>query len=94
MQDKYIGLYRELITQLHVYASAIKILAKGYLPISLVTPSKLRKILDEVRIALQRTNPDYDLVIDRLHLYYCDTVVLLCHSPRYTGIYQTPTGPG
>ena len=23
----------------------------------------------------------------------CDTVVLLCHSPRYTGIYQTPTGP-
>ena len=24
----------------------------------------------------------------------CDTVVLLCHSPRYTGIYQTPTGPG
>ena len=46
--------------------SAIEILAKGYLPISLVTPSELRKILDEVRIALQRTNPDYDLVIDRL----------------------------
>ena len=27
-------------------------------------------------------------------LYECDTVVLGCHSPRYTGIYQTPTGPG
>ena len=24
----------------------------------------------------------------------CDTVVLFCHSPRYTGIYQTPIGPG
>ena len=27
VQDKYIALYRELITQLHVYASTIRILA-------------------------------------------------------------------
>ena len=67
MQDKYIALYRELITQLCIYASAIRILAKGYLPISLVTPSKLREILNEVKTALLKTNPDYDLVIDRLH---------------------------
>ena len=39
VQDIYITLYRELITQLCVYTSAITILAKGYLPISLVTPS-------------------------------------------------------
>ena len=52
VQDKYIALYRELITQLHIYASAIRILAKGYLPISLVTSSKLRKILNEVKTAL------------------------------------------
>ena len=32
IQDKYISLYRELITQLHTYISAIRILAKGYLP--------------------------------------------------------------
>ena len=25
--------------------------------------------------------------------YLCDTVVLCCHCPRYTGRYQTPTGP-
>ena len=24
----------------------------------------------------------------------CDTVVLFYHCPRYTGSYQTPTGPG
>ena len=70
MQDKYIALYRELITQFHVYTSAIRILAKGYLPISLVTPSKLKEILYEVKTAIKKTNPDYDLVIDRLHLYY------------------------
>ena len=51
MQDKYIALCRELITQLHVYASAIRILAKGYLPISLITPSKLREILNDVKTA-------------------------------------------
>ena len=31
IQDKYIALYRELISQLCIYASAIRILAKGYL---------------------------------------------------------------
>ena len=70
MQDKYIALYNELITQLCIYESAIKILAKGYLPISLVTPSKLRETINEVKTAIQTTNPDYELVIDRLHLYY------------------------
>ena len=39
IHDKYIALYRELISQMHIYASAIRILAKGYLPNTLVTPS-------------------------------------------------------
>ena len=30
IQDKYTTLNRELITQLHIYASAIRVLAKGY----------------------------------------------------------------
>ena len=70
IQDKYIALYKELITQLCIYANSIRILAKGYLPISLVTPSKLMEILNNVKTAIQKTNPDYELVIDRLHLYY------------------------
>ena len=53
-----------------ICASAIRILVKGYLPILLVTPSKLREILNEVKTAIRKTNPDYDLVIERLHLYY------------------------
>ena len=70
VQDKYIALYRELITQLHIYATSIRILAKGYLPISLITPSKLREILSDVKIAIRKINQDYDLMIDRIHLYY------------------------
>ena len=56
--------------QLHIYATAIRILAKGYLPISLITPLKLKEILNKVRTTVRKTNPDYDLVIKRLHLYY------------------------
>ena len=63
-------MYRELITQLHTYVTAIRILAKGYLLNSLIKPAKLQEILSEVKKTLQITNPDYDLVLDRLHLYY------------------------
>ena len=35
VQDKYISLYKELITQLRSYISAIRVLAKGYLPTTL-----------------------------------------------------------
>ena len=70
IQDKYISLYKELITQLRSYVSAIRVLAKGYLPTTLITPNKLLEILAEVRKSLQHTNPDYTLVLERMHLYY------------------------
>ena len=37
IQDKYLKLYRELITQLGTYVSAIRVLAKGYLPNTVLT---------------------------------------------------------
>ena len=67
IQDKYISLYRELITQLHTYISAIIILAKGYLPNTLITPKNLQEMLSEVKRSLHITNPYYTLVLDRLH---------------------------
>ena len=41
IQDKYIEIYNEFILQLQIYAKAVRILAKGYFPISLVTPLRL-----------------------------------------------------
>ena len=70
IQDKYISLYRELITQLQTYVSAIRILATGYLLTSLIKPKRLQEILTEVKRSLHITNPDYNLVLDKLHLYY------------------------
>ena len=70
IQDKYISLYRELITQLCTYVSAIRILVKGYLPNTLIKPNELQEILTQVKNLLHISNPDYSLVSDRLHLYY------------------------
>ena len=56
--------------QLCMYAKVIRILAKGYLPISLITLLKLKEILHAVQTAIRKTNPVYDIVIKRLHLYY------------------------
>ena len=56
--------------QLCIYPSAIRILVKGYIPISLITPLKLKEILKAVRNIVGKTNSDYDLVIKRLYLYY------------------------
>ena len=49
VQDKYISLYKELIIQLCIYMTVIRVLAKGYLTISLITPLQLKEILNEVK---------------------------------------------
>ena len=90
VQDKYIALYKELITQLYIYATSVRILAKGYLPISLITPSKLKEILSEVKVAIRKTNPDYDLVIGKLHLYYDMKLVTFDIDKERNLIIQLP----
>ena len=70
VQDKYVSLYKELITQLYIHATAFRVFVKGYQPISLITPLKLKAILSEVKTVIRQTSPDYDLAIKRLHLYY------------------------
>ena len=67
-KEKYIEMYNKFILQLHMYVKAVRILAKGYLPILLITPLKLKEILKSVKDTLTKTNPDYDIVIKRLHL--------------------------
>ena len=68
--DKYIQMYKEFIIQLHIHTKEIRILANGYLPILLITPIKLKEILEAMTTAVQKTDPDYNLVIKRLYLYF------------------------
>ena len=88
--DKYVALYRELVTQLQTYVSAIRVLAMGYLPNTLITLTKLQEILIEVKKTLQITNPDYDLVIDRLHLYYDMPLIIFAIDKNMNLIIQLP----
>ena len=70
VREKYVKMYERFIEELKMYSKAIRVLSKGYLPISLLPPSKLEKILKEVRIAIANSNKDYDIVLTRLYLYY------------------------
>ena len=70
VKEKYVRMYKKFITELRSYSKAIGVLTKGYLPINLITPSKLKAILKQVQIGMGKTNQDYELVLNRLYLYY------------------------
>ena len=70
IREKYVNMYERFIEELKLYSRDIRVLLKVYLPISLLLPSKLEKILNEVRIAITKSNKDDDLVLTRLYLYY------------------------
>ena len=65
-------------------------LTKGYLPISLITSLKLKEILASVKKTLIKTNPDYDIVIKQLHLYYGMKLVTFGIDRKRNLIIQFP----
>ena len=77
IKDKYIEIHNKFISQLHIYAKVVRILVKGYLPILLIIPLKLQEILKSVKDTMTKTNPDYDVIIKRLHLYSNMKLVIL-----------------
>ena len=46
-------MFERFIVELKSYSKALRILLKGYLPISLIPPSKLEEILEQVKLAKQ-----------------------------------------
>ena len=70
INEKYVRRYERFINELKTYSKAICILSKGYSPITLIPPSKLEAILQQVKTALAKTNKNYDLVLNRPYLYY------------------------
>ena len=90
IKDKYIEIYNEFISQLHIYTKAVRTLAKGYLPILLITPLKLQEILNSIKEMLTKTNPNYVIVIKRLHLYYDMKLVTFGRDRNRNLIIQFP----
>ena len=47
VREKYVKMYKRFLNQLRQYSQAIRVLSKGYLPITLLLPSKLNIILQK-----------------------------------------------
>ena len=54
VREKYVKMYKRFLNQLRQYSQAIRVLSKGYLPITLLSPSKLNIILQKVRETVQK----------------------------------------
>ena len=70
VKEKYLRMYEQFINELRFYSKTIYFLSKGYLPITLITPSKLEEILQQVQLAITKSNQDYEIVLNRLYMYY------------------------
>ena len=90
IKEKYVRMYERFIAELRSYSKAIGILSKGYLPITLITPSKLEAILKQVQIAIATTNQDHELILNRLYLYYDMKLVMFGIDSQKNLIIQFP----
>ena len=90
VREKYVKTYERFLNQLKQYAQAIRVVSKGYLPISLLSPSKLNIILQKVKQTVQIKNKDYDLVIKRLNLNYDMKLVTFGIDDQRNLIIQFP----
>ena len=90
VREKYVKMYERFVEELKLYSKAIGVLSKGYLPISLLSPSKLEKILKEVIIAIAKSNKDYDLVLTRPYLYYDMKLIMFGIDNQRNLIVQFP----
>ena len=94
IKEKYVRVYEKFVVELKSYSKVIRILSKGYLPITLMLPSKLEAILEQKKIVPGRTNKGYDLVLTRLYLYYDMKLVMFgIDSQRNLILYQIETVP-
>ena len=78
------------LNQLRHYSQAIRVLSKGYLPITLLSPSKLNVILQKVMETVQKQNKNYDLLIKRLYLYHDMKLVTFGIDDKRNLIVQFP----
>ena len=83
-------MYERFVNQLKEYSYAIRILSKGYLPLSLLPFSILAKILQEVKQVLLKTNKNYGLVIKGMYKYYDMKLVMFGIDRNRNLIIQFP----
>ena len=90
VKEKYVRMHEKFTNELRSYLKAIRILSKGYQPITLITPSKLKEILHQVQLAITKLNQDYEIVLNRLYMYYNMKLVTFGIDSQRNLIIQFP----
>ena len=90
IKEKYVRMYEKFINELRSYSKAILILSKGYMPITLITPSNLQAILRQVQLAITKSNQNYEIVINKLCMYYNMKLVMFGIDYQKNLIIQFP----
>ena len=70
VQEKYIRLYENLVTELKALLKSISILSRGYLPAYLFPPSTLKQLSEQAINMIREQNPDYVLALPHITDYY------------------------
>ena len=81
---------RKFIAECRSDLKAMRILSIGYLSNNFNNPIKLEAILKQVQIAIANTNQDYELVLNRLYLYYDMKLVTFGIDSQKNLIIQFP----
>ena len=68
ISEKHLSIYEVLVHTLEQFIEALDILSTGHLPITLISPTQLENILNQVKKALQKTSPNYNLPFPNLLL--------------------------
>ena len=68
-------MYKDLMRNLYIYINAIHILSTGYLLFNLKSLSQLNEMTTQVKEEVVTSNPEYDIVLERLYLYYDNETV-------------------
>ena len=91
IQEKYIKMYERFVNQLKEYSWAIRVLSKGYLPVSFLSPSKLAKIITWSKNKYcQKLIKNYGLVIRGMYRYYDMKLVMFGIDEDRNLIIQFP----
>ena len=88
--EKYVRMYKRFIEELKLYSRASEFYQKAIYPFHCYLHPNWKRFLNEVRIAITKSNKDYDLVLTRLYLYYDMKLVTFRIDSQRNLIVQLP----
>ena len=59
---KHLSIYEVLALKLEQFIEVLKVLSTEHLTITLISPTQLEHMLNQVPVTLQKTNPNYKLL--------------------------------